>query len=171
MPPVAEESLTLNSTTHIHEIYIKADVVAIWDALTKPEWTSRYGYRAMSNYELKPGGKFRCMANDGMRKFGLPEIIIDGEVIEVNPPHKLVQTYRFLFNDAHKAEGFTRITWEVVPTVKGFCRVTVTHDTAGAPMMSAATRSKFDPQQGGGGWNWILSDLKSLLETGKTMDA
>jgi hypothetical protein len=37
-------------------------------------------------------------------------------------------------------------------------------------MMSGATRSKFDPK-GGGGWNWILSDLKSLLETGKTMDA
>ena len=170
MPPVAQESLNPSSTTHIHEIYINADAGAIWDALTKPEWTSRYGYRAMSNYELKPGGKFRCMANDMMKQMGLPEIVIDGEVIEVQPPHKLVQTYRFLFNDAHKAEGFTRITWEVVPTEKGFCRVTVTHDTAGAPMMSAATRSKFD-LKGGGGWNWILSDLKSLLETGKTMGA
>ena len=59
MPPVAEESLNLSSTTHIHEIYIKAAAGVIWDALTKPEWTSRYGYRAMSNYELKPGGKFR----------------------------------------------------------------------------------------------------------------
>jgi hypothetical protein len=87
---------------------------------------------------------------------GLPEILIDGEVIEVKPPHELVQTYRFLFNDAHKEEGF--------------CRVTVTHDTADAPMMSGATRGKFD-LKGGGGWNWILSDLKSLLETGETMDA
>ena len=170
MPAIAQESLNSNSTTHIHEIYIKANAVAIWDALTKPEWTSRYGYRALSNYELKPGGKFRCAANDMMKQHGLPEIIIDGEVIEVQPPNKLVQTYRFLFNAEHEAEGFTRITWEVVPTEKGFCRVTVTHDTAGAPMMMAATRSKFD-LQGGGGWNWILSDLKSLLETGKTMGA
>jgi uncharacterized protein YndB with AHSA1/START domain len=167
MPPVAQESLT-NSTTHIHEIYINADAEVIWDALTKPEWTSRYGYRAMSNYELKPGGRFRCVANDTMKQMGLPEIIIDGEVIEVEPPHKLVQTYRFLFNDAHKAEGFTRITWEVVPTEKGFCRVTITHDTAGAPLMSGNTRSKFN-LRGGGGFNWILSDLKSLLETGETM--
>ena len=47
---------------------------------------------------------------------GLPEVIIDGEVIEVKPPHKLVQTYRCLFNDAHTKEGFTRITCEMVPT-------------------------------------------------------
>ncbi|MBS0420581.1 MAG: SRPBCC domain-containing protein [Proteobacteria bacterium] len=170
MPAVSQESLNSNSTTHIHEIYIKASAVAIWDALTKPEWTSRYGYRALSHYELKPGGKFRCVANDQMQQMGLPEVIVDGEVLEVRAPHKLVQSYRFLFNAEHKAEGFTKITWEVVPTEKGFCRVTVTHDTAGAPMMMAATRSKFD-LQGGGGWNWILSDLKSLLETGKTLDA
>ena len=55
MSPVAQESLNLASTTHIHEIYIKADAGTIWDALTKPEWTSRYGYRALSNFELKPG--------------------------------------------------------------------------------------------------------------------
>jgi uncharacterized protein YndB with AHSA1/START domain len=170
MPACTQESLTLNSTTHIHEIYIKADATAIWDALTQPEWTARYGYRAMSHYELKPGGKFRAVANAMMQQMGLPETIIDGEVIEVKPPYKLVQTYRFLFNEANKAEGFTRITWEVVPTEKGFCRVTITHDTAGAPLMMGATRSKFDPQ-GGGGWNWILSDLKSLLETGRAMDA
>jgi uncharacterized protein YndB with AHSA1/START domain len=170
MPPVAQESLTpsMNSTTHIHEIYIKADAATIFDALTKPEWTARYGYRGASHYELKAGGKFKCLANEQMQKMGLPEVIIDGEVIEANPPYKLVQSYRFLFNDAHRAEGFTRITWEVVPTEGGFCRVTVTHDTAGAPMMSGATQSKFD-LKGGGGWNWILSDLKSLLETGKTM--
>jgi uncharacterized protein YndB with AHSA1/START domain len=168
MPTAEKESVSLNSTTHMHEIYIKAEAGAIWDALTRPEWTSRYGYRALSNYELKPGGRFRCIANDQMQKMGLPELIIDGEVIEVKPPHKLVQTYRFLFNDAHTAEGFTRITWEVVPTGKGFCRVTVTHDTGSALMMAGATQSKYN-DQGGGGWNWILSDLKSLLETGKPM--
>ncbi len=169
MSAVAQESLNPNSTTHIHEIYIKAEAAAIWDALTKPEWTSRYGYRALSNYELKPGGKFRCLANEQMKTMGLPELIIDGEVIEVKPPHKLVQSYRFLFNEAHVKEGFTRITWEVVPTGKGFCRVTVTHDTGRALMMSGATQSKYS-DHGGGGWNWILSDLKSLLETGKSMN-
>ena len=54
----------------------------------------------VSEYELKPQGKFRALVNEKMRSFGLPEIIIDGEVIEVKPPHKLVQTYRWLFNAA-----------------------------------------------------------------------
>ena len=66
--------------------------------------------------------------------------------------------------------GFTRLTFEIEPTSAGFCKLTVTHNTTGAPMMSAATQSTFS-EQGGGGWNWILSDLKSLLETGKNMTA
>ena len=168
MPTATQESVNESSTTHIHEIYIRAEAADIWQALTTPEWTSKYGYRALSEYELKPGGKFRCKANQQMRTMGLPEVIIDGKVIEANPPYKLVQTYRFLFNEEHKKEGFTRITWEIAPTERGFCRLTVTHDVANAPMMSAATVSKFS-LQGGGGFNWILSDLKSLLETGKTM--
>ena len=160
---------SLNSTTHIHEIYIKAQPAAIWDALTKPEWTAQYGYRAMSEYEIKAGGKFRAKANEGMRAHGLPEVIVDGEVIEAKPPFKLVQTYRFLFNDAHRQEGFSRITWEIAQTEKDFCRLTITHEIPdSAPMMRGAVTSKFN-LQGGGGWNWILSDLKSLLETGKTM--
>lgn len=157
-------------TTHVHEIYIRASAAAIWDALTSPEWTQRYGYRGLNEYEMKPAGKFRIKANDGMRAMGLPETIIDGEVIEARPPHKLVQTMRFLFTEDQKQEGFTRVTFEIVPAEAGFCRVTVTHDVTGAPIMSANITSKFD-NRGGGGWNWILSDLKSLLETGKTLAA
>jgi uncharacterized protein YndB with AHSA1/START domain len=159
-----------DSVTHMHEIYIRASAEAIWDALTSPEWNGKYGYQAVSEYELKPRGKFRALANPQMRSYGLPEVMIDGEVVEVKPPHKLVQTYRWLFNAEHEKEGFTRVTFEIEPTTAGFCRVTVTHDVTGAPMMATATVSKFS-EQGGGGWNWILSDLKSLLETGRIMSA
>jgi len=156
--------------THVHQIYIKATAQAIWDAITDPAWNGKYGYQAVSEYELKPGGKYRAVANAQMQQYGLPETIIDGEVIEVKPPFKLVQTYRWLFNDQHKAEGFSRLTFEIAVMSMGFCLLTVTHDTTGAPMMSAATQATFN-EQGGGGWNWILSDLKSLLETGHIMSA
>ena len=156
------------SVIHVHEIYIKAPAAAIWDAITSPEWNGKYGYQGVSEYELKPGGKFRCLANAQMRSYGLPEVVVDGEVIEAKPPHKLVQSYRFLFNDEHRKEGFSRLTFEIVETGQGFCRLTVTHDVTGKPMMAGATTSKFSTD-GGGGWNWILSDIKSLLETGKTM--
>src|ERR1700722_15297157 len=100
-------------STRIHEIYIRATAEAIWEALTTPEWNSRYGYLSPQYYDLKPGGAYQAKATAQMRQMGLPEVIIDGEVIEARAPHKLVQTFRFLFTDANKAEGFTRITWEI----------------------------------------------------------
>ena len=169
MPAQEKASLTaLSPTTRVHEIYIKATPEMIWDAVTNPEWTAKYSYRTRAEYDLKPGGAFRHKANDQMIAMGLPETCIDGEVVEARPPFKLVQTFRFLFRPEDKAEGFTRVTWEIEQTPGGFCRLTVTHELDGKPRITAATQSKFD-MQGGGGWNWILSDLKSLLETGKTL--
>jgi uncharacterized protein YndB with AHSA1/START domain len=157
-------------TTQIHEIYIKATPLAIWDAITKPEWTERYGYGGRVEYDLKKGGQFKAFATPPMRAMGMAEVVIDGEVVEVNPPNKLVQTYRFLFNDAMKSEGFTRITWEIEEAAPGFSRLTVTHDLEGAPIMASLVSSKFS-EMGTGGWSWILSDLKSVLETGTRLGA
>ena len=80
--------------TQIYRIYIKATPEAIWQAITDPQWNGRYGYGAPSEYELKPGGKYRVLATDAMKQYGGPEVIIDGEVIESDPPRKLVQTWR-----------------------------------------------------------------------------
>ena len=155
-------------TTQIYEVYIKASPQAIWDAITTPEWTAKYGYRGPAEYQLHPGGAFKARATPVMLSMGMPEVLVDGEVIESHPPTKLVQTYRFLFNDASKAEGFTRLTWEIEPTQSGFSRLTVTHELEGAPMMASMVSSRFS-EMGTGGWNWILSDLKSVLETGVSM--
>jgi uncharacterized protein YndB with AHSA1/START domain len=157
-------------TTQIHEIYIKAPAQKIWEAITSPEWTAKYAYQGRVEYDLRPGGTFRAFAPPPMLAMGMPEVVIDGEVIESDPPRKLVQTYRFLFNDAMKSEGFTKITWDIVPTQSGFCRLTVTHELEGAPIMADMVGSPFT-EMGGGGWTWILSDMKSLLETGKSMGA
>jgi uncharacterized protein YndB with AHSA1/START domain len=128
-----------DSVTHMHEIYIRASAQAIWDAITDPDWNGKYGYQAVSEYELRPGGKFRALANAQMKEYGLPEVMIDGEVIEVKPPLKLVQTYRWLFNAEHEKEGFTRIAFEIVPSNSGFCRLTVSlpnERNAGAKVFS-----------------------------------
>ena len=100
---------------------------------------------------------------------GLPDVVIDGTVIETDPPRKLVHTYRFLFSDAMKSEGFTRVTWEIEKAAAGFSRLTVTHELEGAPIMAGMVSSKFS-ELGTGGWSWILSDMKSLLETGSTRE-
>ncbi|HET9370836.1 MAG TPA: SRPBCC domain-containing protein [Vicinamibacterales bacterium] len=155
-------------TTQVYEVYIKATPQTIWEAITSPEWTQKYGYKGRADYDLRPGGAYRAHATPDMIKFGLPEVVVDGEVVEATPPRRLVQTYRFLFQPANEAEGFTRVIWEIEPTASGFSRLTVTHELEGAPIMAAMVASKFS-EQGAGGWAWILSDLKSLIETGKTM--
>ena len=52
----------------------------------------QYGYAPLVEYELQSGGAFRAHANEGMKAFGCPDVISDGEVIEADPPRKLVQT-------------------------------------------------------------------------------
>ena len=155
-------------TTQVHEVYIRATPEAIWDAITSPEWTTKYAYRGAVEYDLRPGGAYKALATAEMRQFGLPEVVVDGVVEQADPPRKLVHTYRFLFSDAHIAEGFTRVTWEIEKVSAGFCRLSVTHELEGAPIMAGMVASKFS-EQGAGGWAWILSDMKTLLETGRSM--
>jgi len=165
---VATASKTSIATTQVYEVYIRASPHAIWDAITSPEWTVKYGYRGVVEYELRPGGAYRARASPEMQAMGMPDIVIDGVVEEADPPRKLAHTYRFLFSEAMKAEGFTRITWEIERVAAGFSRVTVVHELAGAPIMASMLASKFS-EQGTGGWAWVLSDMKSVLETGNPM--
>lgn len=155
-------------TTQVYEVYIRAAPETIWEAITSPEWTVKYGYRSPIEYELKPGGAYRAHSTPEMQTMGLPDVVVDGVVEEADPPRKLVHTYRFLFSDEMKAEGFTRVTWEIEKVANGFSRLSVTHELEGAPIMASMVSSKFS-EMGGGGWAWILSDLKSVLETGSAM--
>src|SRR5205823_9336623 len=92
------------ATVHVQQVYIKAKPQAIWDAIIDPEWNRRYGYRVPSEYELRPGGAYRVHASAEMQEYGSPEVTIDGEIIEVDPPHKLVQTWHAMFNPDTAAE-------------------------------------------------------------------
>jgi len=155
------------TTVQFNRIYIRATPQASWDAITRPEWTEKYGYGGRVDYDLRPGGRFRSMADEAMRQAGMPECVVDGEVIESDPPRRFVQTWRMLMDDGLKAEGFTRLTYDLVET-GGVTRLTVTHDLTGAPNLAVLTSGAAadQPGTGGGGWPWVLSDLKSLLETG-----
>jgi uncharacterized protein YndB with AHSA1/START domain len=169
------EAAVATGTTQIHRVYIKATPERIWQAITDPEWNGRYGYSAPAQYELTPGGTYQAFATEEMKRVSaemgweLPEIIVDGEVVEVDPPRRLVQTWRMAMDPTAKAEGFSRLTWEIEgPGQDGVCRLTVTHELAGMPSLFAMTSgNNAFGDMGGGGWPWILSDLKTLLETGE----
>jgi len=155
------------TTVQVYRVYIKATPQAIWDAITKPEWTRRYGYQAAAEYDLRPGGMFRSVASEEFQAMGMPEVVVDGEVIEANPPRKLVQTWRFLWDEQVAGEGPTRVTFDITEDDGGYSRLTVTHQLENAPATAAwLAGSDARLQEGGGGWSWVLSDLKTLLETG-----
>lgn len=156
-------------TVQMYRVYIKASSEAIWEAVTQPEWTVKYGYAPLVDYELRPGGAFLAHANEGMKALGCPEIISDGEVIEVDPPRKLVQTWRMTMTPEMAAEAFTRLTYDIEPVRGGVTKVTVTHDVTGAPMWAAMLRGEGETGGAGGGWSEILSGLKTLLETGEQL--
>src|SRR5579862_8188375 len=120
-----------------YRIYIQATTQAVWDALTKPEWTVKYGYAPLLDYEMRPGGRFRGYPNEGMKQFpNMPDVILDGEVLEVEPPRKIVQTWRMLMEPKLAAEGFTRLTAELETVRGGVTRLTIIHDLTGAPALA-----------------------------------
>src|SRR2546429_2940990 len=151
-------------TTQVYQVYIKASPEAIWEAITSPDWTDKYGYRGRAEYDLQPGGAYRVQATKQMQEMGMPEALVDGEVIEADPPHRLVQTWRALWDPELVEEGFTRVTWETQEEMGGITRLTVTHELEGAPKHAAQISSTAPLEQGGGGWSWILSDLQTLLD-------
>ena len=157
------------TTTQVYRIFIKASPQAIWDAITRPEWTQRFGYGLRDEFELRPGGKYRGMANEGMAAMGVTGVVVDGEVIESDPPRKLVITWRMAMDPNLAAEGFTRLTYEIAEGRDGVSRLSVIHDLAGTPGHAAMVAGDKQGPGEGGGWVWILSDLKSLLERGEQM--
>ena len=160
---------TKQATTQVYRVYIKATPQAVWDAITTPEWSHRYGYGGFIELDLRPGGAFRHLAPDEMKRTAeamgspSPDVLADGEVIEADPPRRLVQTWRMLMDPDTSAEGFSRLTYEIEEGLGG-TRLTVTHDVEGMPLLAALVAGE---QEGaGGGWAWVLSDLKTLLESG-----
>jgi uncharacterized protein YndB with AHSA1/START domain len=165
MSNAAEKSKAIQ----VYRVFIKATPQAIWDAITRPEWAQKYGYACRTEYDLRPGGAYRAFASEPMKAHGTPDVIIVGEVIESDPPRKLVQTWHPIWDPQSAAEAVTRLTYEIAEEQGGVCKLTVIHDVTGAPL--TGTMVGGEVPNAGGGWNYVLSDLKTLLETGKALAA
>jgi uncharacterized protein YndB with AHSA1/START domain len=144
---------TLESTMEkVFEIYIKTTPERLWQAITDPEIRSKYNFGASVATDWKPGSRLELGAPKAPGPLG------DGEVVEVDPPRRLVHTMRALWSDEVKSEGFSRVTWDIEP-IGDSCRVTVTHDQ----LREGANDQIY------GGWPMILSGLKTWLETGELL--
>lgn len=161
------------TTTQVYRVYIKATPQAIWDAITKPEWTDRYGYGGRVEYDLRAGGRYRALPGDRLKAsappgYQVPEVVIEGEVLEADPPRRLVTTFHMLMDPELIAEPVTRVIHEIREGPDGVCQLTLIHELDGAPKLAAIVSGAMDDVGAGGGHAWVLSDLKMLLETGKS---
>jgi uncharacterized protein YndB with AHSA1/START domain len=153
---------TATATTQVYRVWIKASPEAIWDAITKREWTERYGYGGWADFDLRPGAPYVVHPSPSARE--LPDDLIEGEILEVDPPRRLSMTWRMLLGPMAE-EPPTTLTYEIQPDERGSTQLTVIHEVDGAPL--AASMVSGEAEGAGGGWAWALSDLKSLLETGE----
>ena len=136
----------------VFEIYIKTTPERLWEAITDPDLRKKYSFGVETRSEWTAGSTYRSSVP------GVVDIAA-GENVVVDPPRLLVQTFEALWSDEVKAQGTTRVTWEIEP-VGTSCRLTVTHDQ----LPPGANAELY------GGWPMILSGLKTLLETGDQID-
>ena len=140
----------------IYEIYIKTTPERLWQAITDPELRSKYSFGVGVYSDWTPGAPYQARTTDLTVSPGVE--IANGENVEVDPPLRLVQSFRAQWSDEVKREGESRVTWEI-ERVGDSCRLTVTHDQ----LRAGANAQLY------GGWPMILSGLKTWLETGEML--
>jgi len=136
----------------VFEIYIKTTPERLWEAITSSEMRQKYSFGVGVDSDWQPGSGYKAVHP------GAGIAISEGENVEVDPPRRLVQTFTALWSDEVKAEGPSRVTWEI-EQVEDSCRLTVIHDE----LREGANGELY------GGWPMILSGLKTLLETGELL--
>ena len=136
-------------TTQVYSVFIRATPEQIWDAITKPEFTEQYFFGA--HIEVRGDRRFSAIGDTEW----------DEEVFEADPPHKLVHGWTAGYDPDLAAEAESRVTWEIESQDGGITKLTVVHDQLeGAPKTAESVA---------GGWMYVLSGLKTLVETGKPL--
>lgn len=135
----------------VFEIYIKTTPERLWQAITDPDLRAKYSFGVATESDWSVGSAYRSRPRQA------PDVLItEGENLEVDPPLRLVQSFRAMWSDDVEAAGTSRVTWDIEP-VGDSCRLTLTHDE----LPENANEELY------GGWPMVLSGLKTLLETGE----
>ncbi len=141
-------------SSFVYVTYIRTTPEKIWEALTTPEFTRQFWFGIAQESTFKPGAPWKLVGSEGM-------VYDTGEVLECDPPRRLVLKWRNEFKPELKAEGYTRCVMDIEPEGE-ITKLTITHsiDLEGAKVIEAVA----------GGWPKILSGLKSFLETGRGIE-
>ena len=137
----------------VYEIFIKTTPERLWEAIIDPEIRAKYNFGAAVYSDWKEGASISVDVKAHDVHLG------EGEVLEVDPPWRLVHTMAALWDADVTAEGVSRVTWEIEKVGDDSCHLTLTHDQ----MREGANSQIY------GGWPMILSGLKTWLETGEEL--
>jgi len=141
--------------TQVYQVFIKASPEQVWDAITRPEFTARYFFGSRVQTTGEAGTPIKHLASHSDELWG------DDAILESEPPRRLVHTWRSLYDPVLAAEPESRITWEIEAQPGGVSKLTVIHDQLERSPRTAAGVA--------GGWAYVLSGLKTLLETGEPL--
>jgi uncharacterized protein YndB with AHSA1/START domain len=144
----------MEKSTFVYVTYIRTRPEKLWEALTQPEFTRQYFFATVQESEWKVGASWKMVAPDGT-------VVDGGEVLEIDRPKRLVLKWRSEFKPEMKAEGYSRMTYELEPQGE-MVKLSVLHEMD-------LSKSKLI-QSVSNGWPMILSSLKSLLETGESLE-
>lgn len=136
---------------HVYQTYIRTTPEALWRALTDPQMTRQYWFGALSRSDWGKGSRWTSESEDG-------ELYLEGEILEIDPGHRLVHSFHVVHDPDAAAEPPSRVTFEI-EVLGEVCRLTVTHED-----LEAATERYVT-----GGWETIGAGLKTLLETGQPL--
>ncbi len=145
----------MSGSRFVYVILIRTTPDKLWDALTKPEFTKAYWAGTTQQSEWEKGSSWKALTPDG-------RVWDTGEIIEADRPRRLVLTWRNEHFPEMRAEGYTRLTYDLEASANEV-KLTLTHesDVTGSKLIEAVTN----------GWPSVLSSLKSLLETGVSLES
>jgi uncharacterized protein YndB with AHSA1/START domain/DNA-binding transcriptional ArsR family regulator len=152
-----EEMATMDARpAQIYTVYIRAPREKVWDAITRPEFTHKYFFGSEPTSTWKTGARLLWTEHGTGRE------LVDGEVVEIDRPRRLVHTWIVKYDENLTAEGPSRVTYELEET-DGVTKLTAVHDNfpAGSKVYDNVA----------GGWMLVLSGLKTLVETGSPLHA
>ncbi|MBV8593725.1 MAG: SRPBCC family protein [Caulobacteraceae bacterium] len=139
-------------SSFVYVIFIRTTPEKLWTALTDPDFTRKYWFGMHQEAEWRAGSPWKLVFADG-------RVADAGQVLEADPPRRLVLRWRNEFRPELSEEGYSRCAIDLEP-VDGTVRLTITHEIEREKSKVIEAVS--------GGWPRILSNLKSLLETGET---
>jgi len=142
-------------SSFVYVTYIRTTPEKLWQALIEPEFTRQFWVETWQDCDWKVGSSWKLMIPDG-------RVGDSGEVLEIEPARKLVLSWRNEFKPELHAEGDSRLTYTLEPQ-GDMVKLTVAHemDKPNSKLIEGVSN----------GWPMVMASLKSLLETGESLEA